>query len=1132
MIQARGTAQGHLISPDALAEALGQFSPTQEQSAVIAAPLGPLLVVAGAGAGKTETMASRVVWLVANGFSEPGEVLGLTFTRKAAQQLNLRVRSRLSRLAGSEVLRSIDSSGRLRQLLQVQEPAISTYHAYAGKLLTEHGMLLPVEPSSVLLSETELWQVAFRVVSSWEGGLDIERSPASVTQLVLSLAAELAEHLVDYEDVYTSHTELNRLIHTLPAGPKQRGGPSQSLLKILAVQEERLLLLPLVKKLNDTLRAEGALDFSSQMSLAARLAYAHPQVGMAERAKHRVVLLDEYQDTGHSQRVMLSSLFGGGVDPTLALTAVGDPIQSIYGWRGASAANLPRFVTDFPAGPGKPAPTLELLTSWRNPPEALDLANGISSVLRERGTKQGLTVSVLKAKPEAHPGQVRMALLNNIENERHWVADHLKKVFDEASENNCAPPTAAVLVRRNADALDMAEVVRAKGLEVEVVGMGGLLHTPEVADVIAMLRLVADPLAGSSVMRILTGARWNLGAADIAALWQRAQELSGRKKVGTSASVRDVNELEQALIFSVPGEQVDEAGIADALADPGRADQYSESGFRRIELLARELSGLRSRIGQPLSELVFDVERVTGVAVEAAARVDSSGWGQTGREHLDAFAEVVASYASRRSATLSGLLAYLSTAESIENALTPGEIEVSHDRIQILTVHSAKGLEWEFVAVPHLSKGIFPSGVAASSWLGDCAQLPPMLRGDRAEEGGEGVPTLSLSEVANRKDLEDVIEQHKQQLSTRRLEEERRLLYVALTRTEKTLLISGYHWGQGTSPRGASPFLSELHDLVEASSVHDGSVVIEVWEPAPAEDATNPLTETSKVARWPSDSLGSRRKWVQAGAELVRARLAELSSGQRSADSEQGETRTHEDPEGWGRDVDLLLEEGRINSFLNSEVKIPQQLSVSQLVELSADPAGLAQRLRRPVPYKPNPLARRGTAFHAWIERRFGATRLLDLDELPGAADVGAGPDEDLEQLKEAFLRSTWAQRSPLEVEVPFETCIGSTVLRGRIDAVFADSDGGWTVVDWKTGAEPSESEVESVTMQLAAYRIAWAELMARSSGKMSMSSDSLEKVRAAFHYVRSGRTIAPNDLPDHEQLQNLIESAGDLDNK
>ena len=167
--------------------------------------------------------------------------------------------------------------------------------------------------------------------------------------MVLRLAGQLAEHLVDTEQLTDTHVELERLVHTLPAGPYQRDrGPSQWLLRMLATQTERTMLLPLIDALHERMRAEKVMDFGMQMAAAARLASTFPQVGEQLRRRFRVVLLDEYQDTGHAQRVALSSLFGGGVDDDLALTAVGDPIQSIYGWRGASATNLPRFATDFP----------------------------------------------------------------------------------------------------------------------------------------------------------------------------------------------------------------------------------------------------------------------------------------------------------------------------------------------------------------------------------------------------------------------------------------------------------------------------------------------------------------------------------------------------------------------------------------------------------------------------------------------------------------------------------------------------------------------------------------------------------------------------------------------------------------
>ncbi|HEY0641030.1 MAG TPA: PD-(D/E)XK nuclease family protein, partial [Pseudonocardiaceae bacterium] len=198
---------------------------------------------------------------------------------------------------------------------------------------------------------------------------------------------------------------------------------------------------------------------------------------------------------------------------------------------------------------------------------------------------------------------------------------------------------------------------------------------------------------------------------------------------------------------------------------------------------------------------------------------------------------------------------------------------------------------------------------------------------------------------------------------------------------------------------------------------------------------------------------------------------------------------------------------------------LPGHVSVSQLVELAADPDALAARLRRPVPFRPNPTARRGTAFHAWLERRFGADRLLDLDELPGAADEHAEPDARLGALREAFLAGSWGDRYPHDVEVPFEAELDGILVRGRMDAVFADPDGGWTVVDWKTGALPTPDRLPAVSVQLAAYRLAWA----------ALSGAPLDRVRAAFHYVPQDVTVHPTDLLDADGLRALLRTVPTL---
>jgi DNA helicase-2/ATP-dependent DNA helicase PcrA len=599
---------------------------------------------------------------------------------------------------------------------------------------------------------------------------------------------------------------------------------------------------------------------------------------------------------------------------------------------------------------------------------------------------------------------------------------------------------------------------------------------------------VADPTAGAAAMRVLTGPRWRLGGRDISALWRRAVQLDDGGIPGA-------------------GPDADAPCLADAICDPGRPSAYSPAGYRRVAALARELRALRAHLCHPLPDLVAEVRRVLGVDVEVrAAQAPAAGW--AGTEHLDAFADVVSGYAGRSSESVQGLLAFLDAAAIVENGLAPAEVSTAGDRVQILTVHAAKGLEWQVVAVPHLSARVFPSTASTRTWLTDAADLPPLLRGDRAVAGDFGVPVLDTADVNDRKRLSDIIAEHKDRLAQRRVDEERRLLYVAITRAEDTLLVSGHHWGASErKPRGPSDFLCEIKDIIDASTVAgDPCGVIEQWADAPADGDPNPLRAHVVESVWPADPLGSRRDDVDRGAALVAGALAA------EAGPPDG---TDDDPDGWAADVDALLAE-RNHVPQRSAVALPGRLSVSSLVDLGRDPAGAAQRLRRRLPVRPDRHAQLGTAFHDWVQRFYGAERLFDLDDLPGAVDGDGTPTdaEGLADLQAAFTASPWAARTPVAVEVPFEMVIGGIVVRGRIDAVFADPDGGATVVDWKTGAPPVDPEAQRhAAVQLAVYRQAWAALQGRPESS----------VRAAFHYVRSGRTVTPETLPVPEDLAALL---------
>ena len=549
------------------------------------------------------------------------------------------------------------------------------------------------------------------------------------------------------------------------------------------------------------------------------------------------------------------------------------------------------------------------------------------------------------------------------------------------------------------------------------------------------------------------------------------------------------------------------ASLADALADPGAHESYSEPGYARITALAAELARLRGFLAHPVTDLAAEVRRVLGVDAEvrAARPVDSDG---TGTEHLDRLADVIAGYTERAHTDVMGLLAYLDAAAVIEKGLAPAEVSAAPGRVQILTVHAAKGLEWQIVAVPHLCARVFPSTALARTWLNDAGALPPLLRGDRAEQGLHGVPVLDTSEVTDRKALETVIDAHRAELARRRIDEERRLLYVALTRAEDTLLLSGHHWGTtGAKPRGPSDFLVEICDIIEASAqAGDPCGVVQHWAAEPADGESNPLCDNGIELLWPVDPLSSRAH-AERGAALVSAALAERQRDPASPD----------DPDGWIADVDALLAE-RARAHQPRPVALPTQLSVSALVDLDRDRDAAARRLIRRLPSRPDPHAILGTAFHDWVQRIYGADRLFDLDDLPGVGDAHTADADELQKLQDAFTASPWAARTPVDIEVGFEMAIGDTVVRGRIDAVFGDPDGGVTIVDWKTGEPPADDAARRhVAVQLAVYRLAWAGLTGRPDSE----------VRAAFHYVRSGRTVTPDVLLGADELAALLSPEG-----
>jgi DNA helicase-2/ATP-dependent DNA helicase PcrA len=549
-----------------------------------------------------------------------------------------------------------------------------------------------------------------------------------------------------------------------------------------------------------------------------------------------------------------------------------------------------------------------------------------------------------------------------------------------------------------------------------------------------------------------------------------------------------------ALAEAITDLTADNGSLVEALDDLGEAEAYSRDGYGRLTAFAGELRRLRTHAGRPLADLIAEVERTLGLDIEVASRPGTEL--ATSRADLDAFTDVAATFAGEQpEPTLGAFLAYLTAAQQEEFGLETGKVP-DNDTVKLLTVHAAKGLQWPAVFVPGLSAGeksqVFPARPRMSTkWTDNPRLIPFPLRGDSGD-----LPPL--------RDLDsDSVTAFIESCAARDLAEERRLAYVAATRAAFWLGCSGFWWGEGAGRLGPSVFLDEVRAAAEQ----------DIWADPPPDDTDNPLLETVEATRWPVTPAGRRYEGIKEAAAMVRADR-HVAPGLSEGDLSETE---RELVGAWRRDAELLLaERSRRRTDNVIPVELPARLSVSALVTLARDPDRFARQVRRPMPQPPAPQARRGTDFHRWLQERFGQQRLFADDDLFADDE----PEDSLDELRERFESGAWAARWPVKVEVPFETVIGDRQVRGRIDAVFpasdgGHSDGGYEVVDWKTGAPPrSAAERESIAVQLAAYRLAWAQLAGVPVGKVS----------AAFYYVRDDVTVRPADLLDEAGLCALIE--------
>lgn len=1112
-----------------VAAALGLPTPTPAQQQVIEAPPTPALVVAGAGSGKTETMSGRVVWLVANGLVRRDEILGLTFTRKAAGELADRIGARLAMIdeygrrgllphlpaiVASGALARVDAAapGRQRELIRTHvlddltitydtgwdataprsaeelmiRPRVSTYNAFADGIVREHAARIGRDPDVAMLSQAASWMLAREVVlrADLPELEQIDFAVGTVIDAVQRLAADTLDHRVDL-----AAAERIALDQGAAFAPYRGNGDVDK-------AAGNLLALPTLAALVRDYIAEkhrrGVLDFADQVAGAYDIVESAPDVRDELREQHRVVLLDEYQDTSVIQTRFLAELFRDS-----AVMAVGDPHQSIYGWRGASADNLYAFSRSF--ANIEPSRTYSLMTSWRNDRRILDVANRVLEPLK----RPELDVPPLEARPAAGDGAVAVRYPLTVDDEAADVAEWFveRRAEHRAARGEDDPHTGAILFRSKRHMQTFAEALAARGVPHRILGLGGLLATPEVVDVVSTLRVVHDPTAGSALIRLLVGPRFAVGVADMAALHDLARTLSERDTDLQPLSPELRQRVRQSRGADEAVSIIDAVDVVRAVRDDYRMlEGITPDGRARIRAAGEMLERLRRAGGQPLPELLRLIELELRLDIELAVN-ETRGPARVAATQLRAFTDEVRAFlAADARGTIGSLLAWLDKAESTDE-LMPRPEPPEPGVVQLLTIHGSKGLEWDAVAVVRVVTDELPGRVSdTSGWFG-FGVLPFALRGDRDAlprfswdpddaAAGETDPVKRLKLVQSSLSAGETkayphggaLRRFKNAYRDYQQQEERRLAYVAVTRARGHLLLSGSHWAGQKTPRRPSPFLDEAIDVLGLAPIG----VVDAEE--------NPYDGPGQTLTWPTDPLGSRRAVVESAADAVRV-----------ADGHA--------PEPTVELVRLLAE--RAARQRGVDAAPPTRLPASRFKDYVTDFGGTVDAIARPMPERPFRQTRLGTLFHAWVEQRSELVGVgtrpdealweLDDDEpgISGDGSVGVADAADLAALQQTFERSEWGPLKPLAVEIEIDFAFGSDddgaaddeaaddeaaddartgdgpghIVICKLDAVYRRDDRGGRIeiVDWKTGRAPrTAKERDERMLQLALYRLAY----------------------------------------------------------
>ncbi|WP_346111407.1 ATP-dependent DNA helicase [Nonomuraea maheshkhaliensis] len=975
----------------------------EHQRAVVAHQGGPLLVLAGPGTGKTTTIVESVVERIERRGVDPERVLILTFSRKAAEELRRRVTGRLRRTTRS--------------------PLALTFHSYAYALLRRECVLAGKAPPRLLTGPEQLLEIRRLLHGELERGAP--EWPASLREALKTRG--FAEELRDF---LSRANERGLDAERLVALGRLHGRADWAVAGRFAERyQDRFDLAP-----------EETYDYAELVGAASAL-LADPEVRERERAAHDVVFVDEYQDTDPAQELLLAHLAGDGRD----LVAVGDPDQSIYGFRGADVQGILKFPERFKSRDGREAPVLALRVCRRSGADLLEASRRVAARLPvapapEHDQRHGHRDLV--PLPDADPGDVRVLLADSVSQEAAIVADTLRRahLIDGVPWHRMA-----VLVRsaRRQVPLLRRALVNA-GVPTMIAGDEvPIAQEPGVRPLLTMLRVALDPaeLDEGVAEELLTGP---LGGTDMIGVRRLRRALKIAENEAVQATETDGGDEPDSGDEAAGSD--DEAGGDDEAEVPSRAGARS-SGELLVAAIkdVRELTRIEPHVALPAERVAKllatarEAARQQGTAEDLLWAVwDGSGlagrWGelslsggprgaQADRD-LDAVVALfdhAAKFVDRM--PMAGPEVFIDDLAAQE---IPGDTLADRapdgDAVRVLTAHRSKGLEWDVVVVAGVQEGVWPDLRLRGSMLGV-------------------------------EDLVEVVEGAKPNaasLASKLLAEERRLFYVAATRARRRLVVTAVG-GEDTDER-PSRFLSELMPgAVESATVDDRARWLTMS--ALVADLRSAVTDPTKPAR-------VRRRAARQLARLAAAGVQGAHPNDWYALTPISDDR----PLSWPGDI-VNISPSAVESFTKCGLR--------WLLETAVGAAGTstAQGL--------------GNIIHALAV--LAATDLPSedllgdrLDQIWNELDFGGvwynrKQRQVAEQMIGKFLR--WHKENPRELvalEEAFTAMVSEGVqIKGRVDRVERDSENRAVIIDLKTGGSKPKTGDLDRHPQLGVYQLA-----------------------------------------------------------